>query len=222
MERVSLAPQGSVEWLEARLGKVTASRFADVISKGVGKAASKTAETYKLELVAELLTKTPSSRPIAPAMQWGTDHEASAVAEYTWVTGNSVQETGFWSHGTIDGVGGSPDGLITHPVSGVLGIIEVKCPFNSVVHLQTIRNGMPKEHIAQIQGNMWVTDAQFADFISFDPRMPGSLKLYVERIDRDEEFIEELADKVSGFSWQVQLITEKLKEKASCQPTKTL
>jgi putative phage-type endonuclease len=189
--------QGSDEWRAARAGKVTASRFCDVMAKiKVGEA--KVRIDYRWELLAERLTGCPHEGYSNKAMEWGTNHEAEARDAYEAETGAWVDRAGFVTHPDHPMIGCSPDGLI-----GADGGQEIKCPFSSVVHVQTIKGGMPSEHRAQVQGTMWIMGRAWWDFVSFDPRMPEHLRLYVERIKRDEEYIAQLAAEVVKFEAEV-------------------
>lgn len=189
--------QGSQEWLLARAGHATASRFADVMAK-VRTGEAKTRSDYRWELVTERLTGQPVPQYVSKAMQRGTLLEPEARAAYEAETGDLVERVGFLPHPSIEWCGASPDGLI-----GKDGGCEIKCPDNPVIHVQTIKGGMPEEHRPQVQGGMWVTGRQWWDFISYDPRMPESMQLYVERIKRDEAYIESLAAEVTRFLAEV-------------------
>lgn len=189
------APQRSGQWLAERCGKVTASRFKDVLAMLKNGNPGEKRETYMWEIVIERLTGLSADHFTSSAMQWGTDQEARARMSYEAKTGAIVEEVGFIVHPDFkEEVGGSPDGLI-----GEEGGFEAKCPFNSAHHLRTILEGMPPEHIAQIQGLMWITGRRWWDFASFDPRMPEPFDLYVQRIPRDEEFIAKLGEGVDSF-----------------------
>lgn len=189
--------QGTDEWRAARAGKVTASRFCDVMAKiKTGEAASR--RDYRWELLTERLTGIACEGYTNRAMEWGTDHEAEAREAYEAETGELVERIGFVLHPEHSMVGCSPDGLI-----GDDGGQEIKCPYNSVVHVQTLKGGMPSEHRAQVQGSMWITGRAYWDFVSYDPRMPEHLRLYVERVKRDEEYIAQLAAEVIKFEAEV-------------------
>lgn len=198
--------QGSPEWLAARAGHVSASRFADVLAKprnGTGEAATRA--KYRWELVAERLTGGPVESYSNRAMERGTELEPHARLAYEAKTGNFVEEVGFIVCPAHAMVGCSPDGLI-----GTDGGVEIKCPANPVVHVQTIHGGMPSEHRAQVQGAMWVTERAWWDFCSYDPRMPARLQLYVERIQRDDAYIANLAREVTQFQSEVERQLESL------------
>lgn len=186
--------QQSAEWLAARCGKVTASRFKDVMARLKNGKPAQARDTYLWEVVIERLTGVPKKHYASEAMLWGQEQETFSRMAYEAKTGAIVEECGFIVHPTMPDVGGSPDGLI-----GTKGGWESKSPYNSAVHLQTILNGMPEEHMAQIQGLMWITGRVGWDFTSYDPRMPAPLDLYVQRIDRDDKYIAILAEEVQAF-----------------------
>lgn len=185
--------QGSPEWFAARLGKVTASRVADVIAKTkTGPSASRA--NYAAELIVERLTGTRSESFTNAAMQWGTDNEPAAREAYEFKTGVWVNQVGFVQHPRIADSGASPDGLI-----GDDGMIEIKCP-NTATHLDTLDSGKPAgKYITQMQWQMACCDRQWCDFVSYDPRLPEELRLFVVRIDRDDDLIESLEAEVVAF-----------------------
>lgn len=197
--------QRSVEWLYERVGKVTASRFKDVMAKLKTGAPAKAREDYVWEIVVERLTGKPSEHYASAAMQHGIDNESLARATYEARTGALVTQAGFVHHPEIEGVGGSPDGLVDAD-----GGMEAKCPFNSAIHLRTILDGMPDEHVAQVQGLMWVNRRQWWDFVSFDPRLPKPFDIYVQRIPRDDAYIARLEAEIRGFLKDVDAILARL------------
>lgn len=205
--------QGGIDWLRDRAGHATASCFADIlaVSKRDGKPL-KARDDYLMRLVVERITGEPTESASSFAMQWGTDAEPYARAEYELQTGNIVREVGFVRHPVISWVGASSDGLV-----GAKGGVEIKCPHNSAIHLATWRGGMPEHHIPQVQGQMWVLDLEWIDFCSYDPRMQngaGHLKLYKQRIQRDDKYITDLECSVLDFLAEVQVeINEFLKMK---------
>ena len=188
--------QGSDEWKAARAGRATASKFACVLAKvKSGEAAVR--RNYRAQLVVERLTGRPVASFETPAMRQGTEREPIARAAYEVKTGAFVDEVGFILHDTI-GCGASPDGLV-----GDDGCIEIKCP-ELAAHLETIQTaGAPPEHIAQIQGVMWLAERQWCDFISFNPDFPEHLQMVVRRIARDDIYITGLALAVELFMGEV-------------------
>ena len=185
--------QGSPEWFAARLGKVTASRVADVIAKTrTGWGASRA--NYMAQLIAERLTGTPAESYTNAAMQWGNDTEPQARVAYELIRDFTVAPVGFIPHPAIEMSGASPDGLIEPD-----GIIEIKCP-NVATHIETLLGAeIPDKYIVQMFWQMACTGAEWCDFVSFDPRMPARLSLHVKRIQRDHKRIAELEALVKDF-----------------------
>ena len=196
--------QNTPEWLALRAGKLTASRFADLLAFGKRDGKPLKARTdYIGEVVAEILIGQPREQVRAKPLDWGHDVEAAARAAYEAETGLLVDAGGFVVHGALPFVGCSPDFLV-----GDDGMGQIKCPYSPVNHVDTIRNGMPEEHVAQVQGELWVTGRQWSDFISFDPRFPPHRRLYVQRVHADAEFHKQLeAAAVSAWA-EVQEILE--------------
>jgi hypothetical protein len=200
--------QQTAEWFQARCGKATASRFKDVLAKLKSGAPAAARESYLIEVATERLTNSAVSHFSTPAMQWGTTHEAAARTLYEARFNVEVEQIGFVAHDLM-AAGASPDGLVDWD-----GLIEIKCPFNPTNHVNTLRNGMPVEHMAQIQGQLWITDRRWCDFVSFDPRMPSQLQLYVQRVERDDMFIGMLTEEVSRFLGEVDEMIATIMEKA--------
>lgn len=185
--------QGSEEWLAARAGRVTASRVADLMAKTrSGPGASRA--NYLAELVAERLTGQPAARFTNGAMQWGTDQEPNARAAYAFAYGVEIEETGLVMHPTIADFGASPDGLV-----GSDGLIEIKCP-NTATHIDTLLNKtVPQKYVLQMQTQMACTGRQWCDFISYDPRMPAEMQMWVQRVQRDDKLIGQIETEVAAF-----------------------
>lgn len=187
--------QGSEEWLRLRLGLVSASRFKDIMVNPRSKTDlfSATAKSYMLELIAEILTG-EQKEVSGKALEWGSNNEKSAQIEYAFEKGVAVDEIGICLTDDKQ-IGASPDGFI-----GDFGGIEIKCPYNSANHISTVIVGeMPKEHIPQVQGNMLVNGRQWWDFVSYDPRIDGKGRIFITRIQRDEEYIAKLQEKLTAF-----------------------
>jgi putative phage-type endonuclease len=171
------APQRSPEWFAARVGRLTGSRAADMLATiKSGEAAAR--RDYRTQLVCERLTNMPQDDGfINPTMQRGIDLEPAAFAAYEARTGIIAQKTGFLSHTALM-VGCSLDGHI----GDFVGILEIKCP-KSATHLRYLREGMvPSDYLPQITHNLWMTGAQWADFLSYDDRFPPSLQTFLVRV----------------------------------------
>lgn len=205
MAKLVLAEQRSPEWFEARLGKATASRFSDIMAKTrSGYAASR--KNYMAELVTQRLTGAIPEPYSNTAMQWGTDNEPLARLAYELQTGNEVEETGLWVHDTLE-AGASPDGFVNKD-----GVLEIKCP-NTATHIETLElQQVPRQYLAQVQGQMWITDRKWCDFVSYDPRLPENAQMIIIRVERDEKYIEELETEVINFLKQVEEQVKFVKE----------
>ena len=185
--------QGTEEWFAARLGKVTASRVADVIAKTkTGISASR--GNYLAEIVAERLTGTRAEGFTNAAMQWGTSNEPAARDCYVFETGQDVTEIAFVDHPHIAMTGASPDGLV-----GDKGLIEIKCP-GTAKHIATLRGApIDGKYITQMQWQMACTQREWCDFVSYDPRLPVEMQLHIRRVTRDDALIDELERDVLSF-----------------------
>jgi putative phage-type endonuclease len=196
--------QGSPEWFAQRLGKVTASRVADVIAK-TKSGYSTSRENYCVELALERITGARQESFTNGAMQWGTDTEPLARVAYEAASGAMVEEVAMIAHPTIAMTGASPDGLIDAD-----GLIEIKCP-NSATHARTMLSKKPDgKYITQMQWQMACTDRKWCDFVSFDPRFPEHLQLFVTRVERDDKAIKELEQEVANFLADVEEMVSKL------------
>ena len=195
--------QRTTEWHTARLGKVTASRVADVIAKTkTGYGASRA--NLMADLIVERLTGQPASTFSNAHMEWGTEQEPHARAAYSARTGELVEEVGFVDHPSVANSGASPDGLV-----GDEGLVEFKCPATST-HLDTLLAGeVPSKYIAQMQWQMACTGRKWCDFCSYDPRLPEHLRMFVKRVPRDDEYIKTLETEVAKFLAE---LDEKLKQ----------
>lgn len=189
--------QGSPEWFAQRAGKVTASRVSDVIAKTkTGWGASRA--NYAAQIVAERLTGNVEPTFTNAAMQWGTDKEPQAREAYEFHAGVFVDQVGMIDHPRIAMTGASPDGLV-----GDDGLVEIKCP-NTATHIETLLSGkVPAKYVTQMAWQMACTGRAWCDFVSFDPRMPEHMRLFVQRVDRDDALIATLESEVSAFLTEV-------------------
>ena len=185
--------QRTEEWHQARLGRVTASRMSDVMGRtksgyGAGRA------NYMAALIVERLTQNPVETYSNAAMQWGTETEPQARATYMLTTGRDVAEAGFDLHPTIADLGASPDGYV-----GDDGLIEIKCP-NTATHLDTLlSDAVPQKYLLQMQTQMACTGRAWCDFVSFDPRLPDEMQMWIKRIPRDAALIAEIEAETVKF-----------------------
>lgn len=185
--------QGSPEWYAARIGKATASRISDIVARTkTGWGASR--KNYAAELIAERLTGNPTEGYTNAAMQWGKDTEPQARAAYEFFRDATVVEVGFIDHPTIKMSGASPDGLIDDD-----GLVELKCP-STATHIETLlTKDIPGKYVIQMQWQMACSGRRWNDYVSFDPRMPANLQLFVQRVPRDDAQIVALEKDVRDF-----------------------
>ena len=198
--------QGTEEWFESRIGKVTASRVADVLATiKTGESASR--KNYRMELVCQRLTGQRDEGFTNSHMERGIELEPLARAAYEFQQGVTVTEVGFIDHPSIEMSGASPDGLV-----GLDGLVEIKCP-TAANHIDTLLSGKaPSKYIPQMQWQMACTGAKWCDFVSYCPTVGDNLALFVVRVERDYEYIDEVQNAVKLFLTEVSDLTTKLKE----------
>lgn len=194
---VLAAEQYTDDWYNARLGRVTASKIADVVARTKsGWGASRA--TYMADLIAERLTGTARESFTNAAMQWGTDTEPTARDDYAFVTDAEVTQVGFVCHPDIDMAGASPDGLV-----GDDGLLEIKCP-NTATHIDTLLGApIDGKYIKQTQWQMSCCERAWCDYVSYDPRLPASMQLHIQRVGRDDKMIADLERDVREFLIEV-------------------
>ena len=194
-----LIEQGSPEWFALRAGKVTASRVADILAKTkTGPSASR--QNYLIELALQRTTGIIQESYSNSAMEWGTQTEPQARVAYEVATNNFVDKVAFIDHPSIKWFGCSPDGLVSDR-----GLLEIKCP-NSATHWEYFKSKKPpQKYFIQMQAQIAVTNKDWCDFVSFDPRMPDRSQLLIVRIDRDEAFIAEMEAEIKKFLDEVEV-----------------
>lgn len=217
--------QHSPDWIQMRKGMITGSMVADATAKMAtqpkmtkkcsdgkhgacetgycncschgpkpGVLYQKCREDYMFDLAVTRLTNLMPERYVSKAMEFGTENEPRGRAAYEMHADVMVEEVGFAFHPTIKWYGSSPDGLV-----GSEGVLEIKCP-NSSTHLEYLLGGeVPEKYLPQMKSHMLCAERQWCDFVSFDPRMPKHLQLFVRRLDRDEPMLLELEREVEKF-----------------------
>lgn len=193
--------QRTDEWLSTRKGKFTGSEIHKLMTEPKSKSEifSETSKTYILEKIAEeYLDELPESFTTT-AMQFGIDNEPLAKKWYSKLTGKTIDEIAFVEHPQLNDCGGSPDGYVRDGNH----IIEIKCPFNSVNHIKhilTIEDNFKKElkeYYWQMQFYIECLNVEYCDFISFNPRMNNDLGLHVKRINRNQNDIDFMNQRIS-------------------------
>lgn len=196
------APQGTDAWYQARVGKITASCFADAVSVMQKNSATRkvgdptaVAERYAADLAIERISGKPHGEPVkAWVLERGHEMEVRARMLYEARTGAFITESGICL--SDDGIFGySSDGLADDD-----GLIEIKAPIDSIKIMDMWRTGDTSEYDHQIQGGLWLTARKWLDFIMYVPDLAAAGKdLYVKRIYRDEAFIDKMVQQLADF-----------------------
>lgn len=192
--------QGTPEWFAARAGIPTASEFDTVMAKGKGGGESKTRRTYMLKLIGERLTGQPMYSYSNDHMERGKVMEAEARQLYSMVSDLEPVQVGFLRRGDA---GASPDSLV-----GNDGMLEIK---TKLPHLQLdciLYDELPAEHRAQCQGQLWIAEREWVDFVSYWPGLP----LFAKRVFRDEPYIARLAEAVRVFNAEMEETIAKVQQ----------
>lgn len=200
--------QGSEEWKEIRLGRVTGSRVSDLVAKLKSGAYAASRADYCCELVAERLTGEREERFITKEMAWGTEHEGEARATYGFMRDVEVTQVGFVMHDSIEMAGSSPDGFV-----GEDGLVEIKCP-KTTTHIKTLFGApISPDYVKQMMWQMATTGRKWVDFVSYDPRLPRSMMMHVQRVHRDPAQIVAIENEVRGFLAEVDAMIAELTQK---------
>ena len=194
---VNTCDQRTPEWFAARAGRLTGSVAAAML------AGAETAKRRDLlyRLVTERLTGQPQEDDgfKSAAMTWGTEHEAEALAAYEARTGQIAMPVGFVALNHMP-MGCSPDGVI----GDMEGLVSLKCPKTST-HVSYLRaNRVPPDYMPQVLCELFVTGAQWCDFMSYDPRLSEGLQTFLIRYKRDEAAIAAFETKARAFLAEVE------------------
>lgn len=191
--------QGGEDWIRARLGLPTASKFATVMAKGEGKTRSE----YMRKLAGEILTGEQMDAYSNVFMERGHALEDEARKHYAFVEDADIRRVGFMVNGKK---GASPDSLV-----GENGGLEIKVALPHIQIERLERNTLPPEHKAQVQGNLWVGEREFWDFVSYCPRLP----LLTIRVKRDEEYIRKMSAEVDAFNDELAALVDRIRSYGS-------
>jgi putative phage-type endonuclease len=200
--------QRSPEWYQACCGSLGSSSIADVIATTkTGWGASR--KNVMARLTVERLTNQRTDSAFTnTSIEWGVEQEPNAREAYEFLTGNTVVETGLYTHPHIAHSHASPDGLI-----GDDGLIELKCP-NTATHIETLLSeAIPAKYITQMTWQMACTGRQWVDYVSFDPRVPPKMQLFIKRVRRDDKAIAELEKQVQEFLQELEHQLSKIRMK---------
>lgn len=198
-------PQGSKEWSQARLGRITASRMSAIMAKGRNGAPSATRAACLGELIAEYMTGQPVESYTNIDMQRGLDLEPTARAAYEVLTGQITKEVGLVLHPRNERWGASPDSLV-----GEDGLLEIKAP-RTHVHLGYLLAGKPPaEYLPQMAWQAACCERKWVDFASFDPRMGEKLQLFIVRYVPEPDYIKELEAEAEAFLAEMMVMVKRL------------
>ena len=184
------------EWFAKRAGKFTCSRFGDLMSTGRAKdeVFSQTGYSYIYQVAAERVGSYTFPFDTS-SVRWGKENERQALEEYCDRTGLELEDirTGTEAYAELNEyVGGTPDGII------LPGVIEIKCPYTPQEHMRTVaERSVPKQYFWQVQGHMFLTGADYCDFISFDPRIVNEhYRMVILRVQRDPKLMDQLGSRI--------------------------
>lgn len=187
--------QGEEEWFKARMGIPTASKFATVMAKGEGKTRSE----YMRKLAGEILTGEPQEAFSNGHTERGNAMEDEARQHYAFVEVAEIQRVGFIRNGNK---GASPDSLV-----GNNGGLEIKTALPHIQIDRLERDRLPPEHKAQVQGNLWLSEREWWDFVSYWPKLP----ILTVRVYRDEDYINTMADEIDRFNDELAALVERIR-----------
>lgn len=187
--------QGEEEWFQARLGIPTASKFATVMAKGEGKTRSE----YMRKLAGEIITGEPAEGFSNIHMDRGKVMEDEARETYWFVENAEIRRVGFIRNGNK---GASPDSLV-----GDDGGLEIKTALPHIQIDRLERDRLPPEHRAQVQGNLWLSEREWWDFVSYWPRLP----ILTVRVYREENYIKTMADEIDRFNDELAELVERIR-----------
>lgn len=152
---------------------------------------------YRRLKVAERLTgmdAEPEGGFVTHDMKWGMVSEQMAKNMYALETGNLITEAPFLLHPEMR-AGASPDGFITERSTGLLGVCECKCLRSHNQLYDIIKaNTIPEEFMVQIHMEIWISGRDFCDFIGYDSRLPKGLEIFVKRVERDDDYIDNVLE----------------------------
>lgn len=199
MMEIITCEQGTPEWHQARVGIPTASEFQTLLMKGKKGGESLTRKTYMRKLAGEIITGEPMEGFTNKHIERGHVMEPDARNYYALVTGNTPKLVGFIRNGDK---GGSPDSLI-----GDDGLLEIKTALPHILIEYIEADVFPSEHIAQCQGNLWVSGRQWLDLVVYWPKMPT----FIKRIERDPVYIAKLTKGVADFNAELAALVDRVK-----------
>lgn len=195
MMQIFNCEQGTDEWFECRKGIPTASNFATVMAKGDGKTRSK----YMRRLAGEILTGELAEQFSNVHTERGNAMEDEARQMYAFLESAEIHRVGFIRNGEK---GASPDSLV-----GNNGGLEIKTALADIQIDRLERDRLPPEHKAQVQGNIWLSEREWWDFVSYSPRLP----VLTIRVFRDDAYIAEMSKEIDAFNDELAALVERIR-----------
>jgi len=198
--------QGTGEWFNQRIGKLTASRMKDAMSfTKKGDDASERIK-LKMEIVTERLTDIIVPKFINAAMQWGIEQEPLAKQEFQKRTGISIEDVGFVPHPSIENFGASPDGFTSDG-----NLIETKCP-TSMTHLKYLldKDNVPEEYKPQMCVQALCTCRKKIWFVSYDPRFPEKQQMFIKLYEPSQQELDAVQSAAIKFLDEVEVLFDNI------------
>lgn len=202
---MSFIVQGTGPWLAQRVGKLTGSRMADAMAVLKSGKPAKARMDLAKEILAERMTGMAVPHFVSVPMKWGLEQEPFAKAEYEDETGELLVPCGFFDHPTIENYGSTPDALRDRDT-----VVEIKCPTTTTHIAWLMENEIPEEHRPQILSQLACTGRTNALFISFDPRIPGSRRMFVKEWTPEPEEIAAVEAAARDFLAEVEHMWDEL------------
>lgn len=192
--------QRSEEWYRRRLGIPTASRFATILhASRRDEEEHRKRRRYMLDLAAEIITGVPTETYTNAHMDRGREMEERALREYAFATGRRVRRVGFV---TNFGAGCSPDGIV-----GKKRVVEIKTTLPALLIEHHLKGEFPTQHMAQTQGQLWLTEREENDIAIFWPGLP----IFIRTARRSEAYITMLAKAVALFNAELQEVVDNIR-----------
>lgn len=198
--------QRSPEWLAARIGRVTSTGAVDMLKKGRGSEEAVGKRDLRLRLALERMGQRPLEDDYTSrAMQQGIEREAAAYAAYEALTGRMLERTGFCSHNDLM-AGCSLDGSFDN----FTGLVEIKAP-EWQAHYEALKtNTVPTNYLRQVNHALFITGAEWCDWMSYNPDFTERLQVKLIRVERNPKALEAYEDALTLFLAEVDLKVQEL------------
>lgn len=208
MNIIDCGGQGTQTWFDNRLGRLTASRISDAISKAKRETTGELQKRrdFKLELAVERVTGRTSEHFVSEWMERGIAFEDLARAAYELKTDTFTDRADLVIHPSIEWAACSPDGLV-----GDDGLCEIKVPKPTTHAEYLLAECVPERYLDQMMFQLACTGRDWNDFISWCPDFPEPLDLFICRLHRDPKRISEMENDARKFLEEVDALVLRLK-----------